>query len=48
MIRAASAKVGHVPRWAGHDGCPVGSRVFERQYGIGRRRDGPRDGGDMR
>lgn len=24
--------MGHVPRRAGHGGCPVGSRAFERQY----------------
>jgi len=24
--------MGHVPQRVGHDGCPVGSRVFERQY----------------
>src|SRR4051812_28448731 len=24
--------MGHVPRWAGHDGGPVGSRAIERQY----------------
>src|SRR3954464_14348121 len=24
--------MGHVPRWIGHDGCPVGSRARERRY----------------
>src|SRR5918997_7108194 len=27
-----STSVGPVPRRAGHDGCPVGSRAFERRY----------------
>src|ERR1700752_3294734 len=45
MIRPLSATVGRVPRRVGHDGCPVGSRALERQYRIGRRRDGPCDWG---
>jgi hypothetical protein len=37
---APSTGTGHVPRRAGHDGCPVGSRASERQYRDGRRRGG--------